>query len=336
MKKVLKIFCFLCSILFLTSCKEKSDTISFEAMDTFMTIRANGKNAKKANLQVQARVENLENLLSVTKENCAVYKINHRKENSVQVEKTISDLITFAVDGANKSNGHFNPVLYPITSAWGFTTKKYTVPEESAIEELMKLTDYKKILLADGTLTLPEGMMFDFGAIGKGFAGDEIIKILKNNGVESAVLDLGGNVQILGGKPDGSNWTVGLKNPWGGDVPIALKLKDCAVITSGGYERYFTGDDGNQYIHIFDGQTGKPVENNVVSSTIVTEKGIYGDYLSTTTFILGKEETVAFWKKYSDFDFIMMFDDHSLCYSEGLKDRILILGDFTSVEMIER
>lgn len=330
---------FIITILFsLISCgKTNSDTVSFEAMDTFMTIRSFGKNAKEANQQVKQRVEEIEKLLSATDSESEVYKINHRTENTVKVQPELKNLILYSIDGAEKSHGHFNPVLYPVTKAWGFTAKNYTVPDDDEISRLLKLTDYTQISFSDSgdSVILPAGMMFDFGALGKGYAGDQIIALLKVQGISSAILDLGGNVQALGTKSDGSDWIVGLKNPWGGEVPVALSIQNCAVITSGGYERYFTGDDGNKYIHIFDGKTGKPVNNNLVSSTIITESGLYGDYLSTTTFILGKEQTIAFWRQYRDFDFILMLEDHSICYSAGLKNKIRILGDFSKIEVVE-
>lgn len=325
------------SIFLFISCSEKNNTLSFTAMDTFMTIRSSGKNCVNANKAAQARVEKIENLISVTKESSEIYRLNHKLTESFELSDETFYLMKYALDGAYKSNGAFNPALYPVTKEWGFTTKQYQVPDENRINEILKLTDYTKIQLqeTEHKINCSYGMMFDFGAIGKGYAGDQIIEVLKENGIQSAILDLGGNIQLLGKKTDGSEWKIGLKNPFGGDVPVALSVSDCAVITSGGYERYFTGNDGKQYIHIFDGRTGKPVENNVVSATIVTSKGIYGDYLSTTTFILGKDGAVELWKKSGDFDFIMMFDDYSICYTKGLEGKISIFGAFSKIQVIE-
>lgn len=324
------------AVLILVSCGEtRTDVISFEAMDTFMTIRSFGKNANQVNQLAKQRVEEIEQLLSTTRQESALYQINSRTNNTVKIEPELNQLLHFAIDGAKKSKGRFNPALYPVTKAWGFTTKNYTVPEDSSITQLLQLTDFTQISFSEDSISMPQGMMLDFGAIGKGYAGDQIINLLKNQGIKSALLDLGGNIQALGTKVDGSDWIIGLKNPWGGNVPVALKIQDCAVITSGGYERFFTGDDGKQYIHIFDGTTGKPVNNKMVSATIVSSTGLYGDYLSTTTFILGKDEAINFWRKYKDFGFIFMMEDKSLCYSADLKDKISILGDFSSVEIIE-
>ena len=195
-------------------------------------------------------------------------------------------------------------------------------------------TDYTKIKLNWDRIELEPGMALDFGALGKGYAGDEIVRILKERGITSALLDLGGNVQALGKKTDGTMWNIGIRNPWGGSASAALKIADQAVITSGGYERFFTASDGHQYIHIFDSNTGYPVENEVVSVTIVAESGLYADGLSTGMFVMGLEKASDFWKQHKDFEMIIFTEDHNLYYTEGLVKTITVLGDFNSVNII--
>lgn len=327
--------------LILISCGQQSNSVIFQAMDTVMSVRSFGKNSQKINTKVMLHVLELESMISVTDLESEVYKLNHADGETVVVSPEVFRLAEYGLQQAKKVDGIFNPVLFPVTSAWGFTTKEYKVPSQVELDDLLKLTDFTKVRLdysrqnSTPTIQMDSGMAFDFGAIGKGFAGDEIIRILKENGIKSALLDLGGNIQLLGKKPDGSLWNVGLKNPWGGNVPVSVKVEDCAVITSGGYERFFVADDGNEYIHILNGKTGKPVKNNVVSSTIVAKDGIYADFLSTTTFILGKEKTKELWKASKDFEFIMIFEDKSICYSQGLVDRISLLENFDLVEICQ-
>lgn len=339
MKTFIKASIILLVLLLFISCKSKQNSKSFEAMNTFMVITSYGDKCKLANDKAENQIKNLEALISTTNSESLVYKINNSNGEIVNINETLLNLIEFGIKGAEETNGHFTPLLYPVTKTWGFTTNEYRVPSYEEIQEKLILCDCTKVDIykdcIGGEIRIEPGMAFDFGAIGKGFAGDEAIKVLQELGIESAILDLGGNIQVLGKKPDGSDWKIGLKDPFGGSVPIGLSVSDCAVITSGGYERFFTGDDGKKYIHIFDGKTGYPVNNNVVSSTIVTKNGLYGDYLSTSTFILGKDETVKFWKEKKDFDFIMMFDDNSLIYSIGLQNKITILKDFSNVEIIK-
>lgn len=307
-----------------------------------MKISSFGSGADKANTLAKEKIFELEKLISTTSTTSEVYKLNNSHGAPTPVSPLLLNLIEYTLKGVEYTDGSFTPLLYPVTKSWGFTTDSYRVPQDAEIAEKLALCDSSKVQIISsedgGKITLEEGMAFDFGAVGKGLAGDLAIEVLKNNGIKSALLDLGGNVQLLGKKTEGSNWKVALKNPLGGDIPLFLEVSDCALITSGGYERYFTADDGKKYIHIFDGKTGRPVENNVLSSTIVTKKGIDGDFLSTITFILGKEKSIELWKTYKacDFDFIMIFDDNSICYTEGLKDKITLLQDFTRVEVVSK
>lgn len=332
------------AFLLCSSCNSKAnatrspyDVISFEAMNTFMNIKAYGNNASSSNKKAKEAILKLEKSISVTDSESEVYKINNSSESDFVVSDDVAELLTFAIQAARNTDGVFNPFLYPVTKEWGFTTKNYHVPEAEKIAELLRLTDFRKAVFSDNHLKRDAGMQLDFGGIGKGYAGDIAIKALKENGVASAVLDLGGNVQALGSKPDGSDWNIGLKNPWesGSEPVMAVKIKDCAVITSGGYERYFTGDDGKEYVHIFDSSTGYPVDNELVSVTIVTKNGITGDVLSTSLFAMGKDKAIDFWKNSNsyDFDFILLCKDFSAIYSSGLSEKIKPLYDFSKIEI---
>lgn len=321
----------------LTACGQTKDIKSFEAMNTFMTVQAYGKNAKKAKQLIKQRIEVLEDFFSTTKINSDVYKLNNSQETETVVHPETFEILQFALKMANETSGALNPCLYNITSAWGFTTGSYRVPSQDEISFLLKRTDFNHLQMDQerSTVTLETGMQVDFGAVGKGYAGDQAIKILKEQGVKSAILDLGGNIQTLGTKPDGSEWKVGIKSPFGGRAVAGVKVCDKAVITSGGYERFFTADDGNSYIHIFDGKTGRPVKNEIASVTIICESGLYGDSLSTALFVMGTEKAVAYWKTHREFEFIIITIDEDLIYTKGLESKIQLLEDFESVTVIE-
>ncbi len=297
-----------------------------------MTIQATGKNPEQALAAAQERVMEIEGNISTTLNSSDVYRLNHGEKITVSQDTRI--LTTYGLNLAQQTQGALNPALYPVTSAWGFTTGTYTVPTAFELSQLLPLTDYTKIKLNWDRIELEPGMALDFGALGKGYAGDEIVRILKERGITSALLDLGGNVQALGKKNDGTMWNIGIRNPWGGSASAALKIADQAVITSGGYERFFTAKDGHQYIHIFDSNTGYPVENGVVSVTIVAESGLYADGLSTGMFVMGLEKASDFWKQHKDFEMIIFTEEHNLYYTEGLVKTITVLGDFNSVNII--
>ena len=181
-----------------------------------------------------------------------------------------------------------------------------------------------------------DGMMIDFGAVAKGFASDEAEKILKAYGIGSAILDLGGNIVALGTKPDGTEWNVGIKNPWNGENPVAgIKIKNHCVVTSGGYERFFVGEDGKKYIHIFDGKTGFPVENELESVSVISESGIYADSLSTALFVMGTEKAIDFWKSNRDFDMILITKDKRIFFTKSINEKISVLYDFAEKICVE-
>ncbi len=346
------VFLFFAVFLFSACTASSSDSITFEAMNTVMSVKSNGKKAAKANQKVRERFIQIENLLSVTNENSEIFKINHQsenlknsgnKENQIYfVSEETFFLFDFSLKMAQKTDGALNPCLYAITSDWGFTTGNYRIPADDEILQNLKFTDYKKAFAftENNSITLPAGTQLDFGAVAKGFAGDEAIKILSESGIESAVLDLGGNIQLLGGKKskngEKSLWKIGLKSPFGGEPVIALELKDCAVITSGGYERFFTADDGQNYIHIFDGKTGRPVKNELASVTIIASSGLYADSLSTAIFVMGKDTAVNFWRQNSDFEMILITNSNQLFYTSGLRGSISILEDFSEFSVIEK
>ena len=328
----------------LASCSRstRAEVTSFTAMNTYMTVKSYGKGAAAANERVRQEVERLESILSTTIESSDVYKINNSDVEEITVSAETAFLIEQGADFYKMTGAAFNPALYPVIREWGFTTGQYKVPEDARIRQLLEFTDFSAMVEPVETtasmtvISRPAGLQLDFGAIGKGYAGDKAIEILKNAGVKSALLDFGGNIQVLGTKPDGSDWTVGIKNPWGGQPVAAVKLRDACMITSGGYERFFIGEDEKKYIHIFDSKTGRPVENDLESVTIICREGIYGDALSTSLFVMGLDKAIDFWQQCGrDFDFVIITKDRGLVYSASLENSISLLFDFDSVRLVE-
>lgn len=311
-------------------------------MNTFMTESIYASSSKKGDevcKKIQRRVEELEQILSTTLPASDVYFINHNSKFPASIKKELSSILDFCGLMYEKTDGLFNPSLYPIIKEWGFTTGEYKVPSEDVIQNLLLNIDFEKLNgLAAGS-DIPSGMEIDFGAVGKGYAADEALLILEENGIKSALLDFGGNIQALGKKPDGSLWKVGIKNPWDGQVACALSVESKAVVTSGGYERFFE-EDGNRYIHIFDPATGRPSQSDLESVTIVCESGKYADALSTALFVMGKEKAIAWWKNQMTektlpaFDFILITKAGQLIYSAGLESVIEPMYQFDSVESV--
>lgn len=204
-------------------------------------------------------------------------------------------------------------------TAWGFTTDSYQIPAQEELDRLLKLVDYEAITLTDNTVTVPDGMMLDLGAVGKGYAADETAAILRENGVESALLDFGGNILTVGSKPDGTPWRVGVRDPDSDGTLGMLEVIDQSVVVSGGYEKYFVGEDGERYWHIIDPETGRPARSGLVQAAIVSQESRLCDALSTAIFVMGLDEAVDYWQARQDFDMLLLTDDREIYLTEGLR-----------------
>ena len=313
----------------------QKSSLSFQAMNTFVSVQTFGKNSKNVNQKIKARLSELESLFSTTDSSSEIYKLNHSSEK-IQVSSETYTLLSYSVKMAEIFNGHFNPALFPVIREWGFTTGNYHVPSQEKINFLLKKTDFSQIqFFDDNFVQLQDSMSVDFGSVAKGFASDEIVKILSENNILSALIDFGGNIIAFGEKPDSSFWRIGIKNPFGGEVSLAVKVKNQMVITSGGYERFFTDENQKKYIHIFDGKTGFPVENEIESVTIICENGLYADTLSTALFIIGSENAVSFWRERKDFQMIILQKDGSILYTSPLESQIEILSEFSEICVID-
>lgn len=300
--------------------KNEPQSKSLFAMDTYMTITAYGENAETALNQAKERVTELEKLWSVTDENSEIYAINHSVGENVHVSPETFELFDFSLDISEVTDGALDCTMYPVLTEWGFTTGNYKIPTDEKISELLENTGYEKIDLNENNVTVPKNMQIDLGAVGKGYTGDLIVDILQENGIDSALLDLGGNIQTIGTKPDGTDWKLGLRSPFDEGSFATLEISDCAVITSGGYERYFTGDDGETYWHILDPATGKPAHSGLVSVTIIGKEGRLCDALSTSLFVMGLDKATELWKQRDDFEMVLVSEKGEIYLTEGLEE----------------
>lgn len=313
--------------LLLTACTDgahKEYTSDFFAMDTIMSITAYGDGAEDGVKSAARRITELERLLSVTDENSELYALSHGGTSSVSPET--AELISFALDVADKTGGALDPTVYPVLCAWGFTTGENRVPAPEELSALLENVGHERVRVDGDTITLGEGMMLDLGAVAKGYAGDETERILCENGVTSALINLGGNIQLLGTKPDGSDWRLGIKYPAGSGNVGVLTVSDCAVVTSGSYERCFTADDGTVYGHIIDPASGYPADNGLLSVTIVAKGGKLCDALSTALFVMGEDRAIGYWRENKGFDVILITGNAEVLITEGIADKFQLDG----------
>ncbi len=329
----------LSALLFLTGCSAESSPEpvqgTFFAMDTMMDFTIYGESGLID--QSESLIASLESLVSVTDTGSELYAIN--QTGSGTLTGKASSLMEQALEICRRTGGALDISVYPIVRAWGFTTGSYQVPDEETIQSLLPLVDYTQIQYdaATGVVTLPEGMEIDLGSVAKGYAGQLAAQMLREHGVQSALLNLGGNVQTVGTKPDGSPWQIGIKDPQGEDAMMVLSVEDQAVVTSGGYERYFE-QDGQTYWHIMDPSTGHPADSGLLSVTIVGKQGIICDGLSTSLFVMGLEKAADLWAQSCDFEAVFVTASGEVYITEGLQDRFALTEQYadTPVSVIER
>ena len=325
-KRVLAVL--LCSVLvFMAGCgtgkeEEKTEREIF-AMDTAMRVTAYGDRAKEAVQAAEEEIKRLDALFSVGNASGDIARLNENA--SAVVSGETCELINRSKELYNSTGGALNIAVYPLMEAWGFTSGEYRVPEQKEIDAMLTCMDVDEISCDENTgeVILPEGMGIDLGAIAKGYTSARLMDVFVSYDIASAIVSLGGNVQALGNKPDGTKWRVAVEDPFseeGDSYAGILEIKDQAVITSGAYERYFE-QEGKRYHHIIDPATGYPAENGLESVTIVSQDGTLADALSTALFVMGKEKALAYWKEHADdFEAILIENNGDMTITEGLQD----------------
>lgn len=224
------------------------------------------------------------------------------------------------------TNGAFDITEAPLINAWGFINKNYRIPSEKELKDLCGRVDYSRLNLSeDGTLSIPDGMQLDLGGCAKGYLGDALRAELTKYEVKSAMLNLGGNMVLIGSKPDGSDYKIGIADPLNPDSIVGyVSVSDTNVITSGGYLRYFIGEDGETYWHILNPKTGMPAKSGLLSVTVIGKDGCLCDCLSTALFVVGRDRAFNFYNSYGNdlgIEFILVNDDGTIECTDKINPR---------------
>ncbi len=324
--------------IFILGCTSSSEDIKntqeFFAMDTIIDITIYGENYENAFKECSKELNRLDKLFSVTDENSDIYKINNSNSERVEVNKDTLSVVTSAIELSNITNGDFDITIYPLVELYGFTTDEYYAPTQEEIDEKLNLVNYKNIIIDDTSIAIDKGMAIDLGGIAKGYASGSLKEILIDNGVEKAIISLGGNVETVGIKSDNEKWQVGVQNPEAEDIIMTLAVGETTVITSGAYRRNVT-IDGEFYHHIIDPKTGKPADSGVKSVTIVGDDGVHGDALSTALYVKGEKEGIEFLKENKDIKAIVIADDNKIYISKDLKESVNLEEEYKDIYQIE-
>ena len=276
------------------------------------------------------RVKQIEDKMSVNKSGTELDAI---AEGSGKKYVKVSDDTFYVLEKgkyySQQSGGSFDITVGPLVKLWGIGTDHARLPEYKEIQAKRALVNYKDLLLDKKNkkvMLARTGMSLDLGGIAKGYAADEAARVLKENGVKHAIINLGGNVLALNSNPQGKPWKIGVQDPFQsrGNVVASLEVTNKTVVTSGIYERYFK-KDGKIYHHILNPFTGYPMDNNLASVTLITNTSINADAMTKNAFYLGINKGLDYINSISGLQGIFITKDKKVYITKGLKDNFKII-----------
>lgn len=344
-----------CPMLLFTGCQNAADTdtaagkepisISSIKLNTAVQVTIYDSQDKSLLDDCLALCDKYELIFSRTDEESELYKLNHRISDSAvsdqttetqptpyQVNNTTNtwhiseDLAALLSEGLSitrESNGAFDIAIAPLTSLWDFTAEDPKVPDDADIQNALPLCSSDGVTINGQDIILPsDDIQFDVGAIAKGYIADRLKDFLVKKGVNSAIINLGGNVLCIGSKPDGTPFKVGIQKPFAdrNETEAVMDITGKSVVSSGIYERCFK-QNGKLYHHILNPKTGYPYDNGLISVTIISDQSVDGDALSTTCFALGLDEGLKFAEK-KGVQAVFITEDYELHYTDGFQDEI--------------
>lgn len=278
------------------------------------------------------RIEEFDKMLSINKENTEVDNINDKSGiEKVKVNDDIFKLIDKSLNYSKLTGGAFDTSIGPIVKLWNIGLDSARVPSKEEVTKALPLVGYKNVELNanEKTVYLKEkGMALDFGAIAKGYIADEVVEVLKDNGVKKAIVDLGGNIYALGSNKEDKPWKIGIQDPdlERNNIIGYMYSSNKSVVTSGIYERFFE-KDGVKYHHILSPFNGYPFNNEIMGVTIVSDLSIDGDALSTSTFSLGLNEGIKFINSIPNVDAIFITKDHKIYLTDGIRNNFSLTNE---------
>lgn len=258
-------------------------------------------------------------LFSKTSEDSDIYRINTAAGAPVEVSEDTLTLIKKGLYYSDLSNGIFDITVGSVSNIWDFKAETPALPAPETAAAAVSHVNYKNIIIEENTIRLSDPYtLLDVGAIAKGYIADRIRDYLEENDVKHAVIDLGGNILVLGTKTDGSKYNIGIQRPFDdtGTPITSVKIKDQSVVTTGNYQRYFE-IDGKIYHHVLNPFTGFPCENNLYSVTIITDSSLTADALSTVCYLMGYEKGMKLVNQLDNVDAIFITNDEAIHYSDN-------------------
>ncbi|MGI6254282.1 MAG: FAD:protein FMN transferase [Acutalibacter sp.] len=296
-------------------------TLTTYAMGSFVQQTVYGGNREEAASAASTAVVELEDLISRNVADSDIIRLNQAAGTEfLEIDQRSWDVLNTSLQVCQASDGAFDVTIGPISGLWGFDTEEPHRPQDSTIQSLLPMVDYKNLsLLEDGTAALQiHGAALDLGAVGKGAGCDAAVAAYQENGVDRAIVSVGGSVGVYGKKPWDQPWRIAVRNPDTQGSLGELAIYEGFLSTSGSYEKYFT-QDGVTYHHILDPRTGYPAESGLLSVTVWSSGGALSDALSTACFVLGMEDSLPLLEEF-DCGGIFITEDHQIYVTENLQD----------------
>ena len=304
-------------------------------LNTAVTVTIYDSNDKNLLTECMNLCDKYEKIFSHTASDSELYQLNHRElapvertENTYQVSDDLAELVSEGLDYSELSKEAFDIAIEPLTSLWDFTAKDPQVPEDSLIQAALPKCDYHNISVDKdkNEITLKtDDTAIELGAIAKGYIADRLKDYLVSQNVKSAIINLGGNVLCIGEKPDNSAFKIGIQKPFAdrSETIAVMDIKDKSVVSSGIYERCFE-QNGTLYHHLLNPETGYPYDNGLIAVTIISDKSVDGDALSTTCFALGLEDGMKLAESLDDVQAFFVTSDYEIHYTKDFRKKIKV------------
>lgn len=311
--------------------KEPVSATSFK-LNTIVKVTIYDSQDESLLQEVMDLCDQYEKVFSRTLAESELYRLNRQELPSedgktFDISPELAVLTAKGLEYSKISKGAFDITVAPVSSLWDFTSGAKKIPAKTEIEEALPLVNYKDVELSDAMIQFEkQGMGLDLGAIAKGYIADKMKEFLISKGVKSAIIDLGGNVLCVGKRPDNKPFRIGIQRPFAGrsETVATVEIEDKSVVSSGIYERYFE-KNGTLYHHILNPKTGYPYENDLISVTIISDKSVDGDGLSTSCFALGLEEGMALVESLDGIHAVFITADGELHLTKGLKEELELI-----------
>jgi thiamine biosynthesis lipoprotein len=315
-----------------SSCRQQMPERTEYVLGTICTINLFDQGSDAIYTESFNRLKKLESILSANREDTNIAAINAAAgEAPVKAAPETLSILRDALIFSDKTGGLFDPSIGPLVKAWNIGTDYAAIPKTDVLHRSMSLVNYHDIIIDDKNETVfltKKGMKLDLGAIAKGYAADDIARLLKSKKIKKAIIDLGGNIYALGEKEPGKDWNIGIRDPETerGEPILSISVNNTSVVTSGIYERFFEAN-GKKYHHILDPRTGYPAENDLLSVTIVATSSMDADALSTSTFLLGADKGMSLIEQTKNVDAIFINKKREVRLSSGLLGKVKVLDE---------